>query len=340
MPDNIKRFSLEELEIEMTGLGLEPYRGRQVFQWLWQKSARSFDEMSNLSRDVRRRLKDCYQFINPVPVQVQTSRDQTRKFLFKLEDGVCVETVFIPEGVRRTVCVSTQAGCGLGCKFCATAQLGLIRNLAAHEIAGQVQQVALETGTRPTNVVLMGMGEPMLNLEQVIRAIKIMTAENGLALSRRHITVSTAGVIAGIKKLGASGIRVKLAVSLNFADEKTRNDYMPVSRANPLGELLNASYQYAAAGTDMVTYEYVLIRGINDGIKDASRLVKLLQGMRAKINLIAYNPVAVLALEAPEPQQVQKFYEFLLASHQTVTLRKSHGGDINAACGQLIGQRN
>lgn len=339
MLENIKRFSLEELEQEMTGLAVEPFRGRQIFQWLWQKNAGAFDDMTNLSKELRRQLKERYQLINPEVKKIQVSSDGTKKFLLKLADGVKIESVFIPEGSRRTVCVSTQAGCGLGCKFCATAQLGLIRNLAAHEIVGQVQQVALAIGTRPTNVVLMGMGEPMQNLEQVIRAIKIMTAETGLAISRRHITVSTAGVIMGIKKLGESGIRVKLAVSLNFADDKIRNEYMPVSRVNPLGELLNALHQYAAAGTDMVTYEYVLIRGINDRIKDAGRLVKLLQGMRAKINLIAYNPVPGLHLESPDPDRVQKFYEYLLASRQTVTLRKSHGRDISAACGQLAGQK-
>ncbi len=323
----------------MTGMGIEPYRGRQIFQWLWSKNARSIDDMTNLSKDLRRLLKERYQFINPEAEKIQVSSDGTRKFLFKLEDDVRIESVLIPEGVRRTVCVSTQAGCGLGCKFCATAKLGLVRDLAAHEIAGQVQQVALETGVRPTNVVFMGMGEPLLNLDQVIRAIRVLTSENGFAISRKHVTVSTAGVVKGINRLRESNVRVKLAVSLNFADDKTRNEYMPVSRSNLLKDLLAAARQYTT-GLDMVTYEYVLIKGVNDGIQDAARLAKLLQGMRAKINLISFNPVPGIALEAPDPMRVQKFYEFLLASHQTVTLRKSHGRDIAAACGQLIGQRD
>lgn len=323
----------------MNDLGLEPYRGRQIFQWLWPKNARSFDDMTNLSKDLRRLLKERYQLINPEAEQVQTSSDGTRKFLFKLEDGVRIESVLIPEGVRRTVCVSTQAGCGLGCKFCATGRLGLVRDLAAHEIAGQVQQIMIETGVRSTNVVFMGMGEPLLNLDQVIKAIAILTSASGLGISRKHITVSTAGVIKGIHRLRESKVRVKLAVSLNFADDKTRHEYMPVSRSNPLKDLLAAARQYTT-GLDMVTYEYVLIKGVNDAIQDAARLAKLLQGTRAKINLIAFNPVPGLALEASDPQRVQKFYEFLLASRQTVTLRKSHGRDIAAACGQLAGERS
>jgi len=322
----------------MSGMGIETYRGRQIFQWLWSKNARSFDDMTNLSKDLRRGLKERYQLINPEAEKVQTSADGTRKYLFKLEDGMRVESVFIPEGMRRTICVSTQVGCTLGCKFCATALIGFKRNLKAHEICGQVQAVEAGTGIKPTNVVFMGMGEPLLNFEEIIRAIAILTSENGLGVSRRHITVSTAGVVSGIRRLKESAVRVKLAVSLNFADEKVRREYMPIARTNPLPDLLAAACQYAAR-PDMVTYEYVLIKNINDGIRDAARLAKLLQGTRAKINLIVFNPVPGLALESSEHMRVQKFYEYLLASRQTVTLRKSHGRDISAACGQLIGQR-
>jgi 23S rRNA (adenine2503-C2)-methyltransferase len=215
--------------------------------------------------------------------------------------------------------------------------MGFKRNLEAHEICGQVQAVAAEIGGKPTNVVLMGMGEPLLNVEEVIRAIPILTSESGLGLSRRHVTVSTAGVISGIHRLRQSGVRVKLAVSLNFADDKIRREYMPVSRSNPLPDLLAASRQYAT-GQERVTFEYVLIKGVNDAIRDAARLATLLQGVRAKINLIAYNPVPGLALEASDPERLKKFYEYLLVSRQPVTLRKSHGRDIAAACGQLAGR--
>jgi 23S rRNA (adenine2503-C2)-methyltransferase len=339
MKDNIKRFSLEELEREMSGLGIEPYRGRQIFQWLWPKHARSFDDMTNLAKDLRRLLKERYELINPEAEKVQTSSDGTRKYLFKLEDGMRIESVFIPEGNRRTICVSTQVGCALGCKFCATALMGFKRNLGAHEICGQVQAVAAETGGKPTNVVLMGMGEPLLNIEEVIKAVPILTSENGLGISHRHITVSTAGIVSGINRLRESGVRVKLAVSLNFADDKERRKYMPAARSNPLPELLAAARRYVT-GQDRVTFEYVLIKGVNDAIGDAGRLAKLLQGIRAKINLIAYNPVPGLALEAPDPERLKKFYEYMLVSRQPVTLRKSHGRDISAACGQLIGRRD
>jgi 23S rRNA (adenine2503-C2)-methyltransferase len=339
MKENIKRYTLDELEREMNGMAIEPYRGRQIFQWLWPKNARSFDDMTNLSKDLRRLLKERYELINPEAEKVQTSADGTRKFRFKLEDGLRIESVFIPEGLRRTICVSTQVGCTLGCKFCATALMGFKRNLKAHEICGQVQAVAAESGGKPTNVVLMGMGEPLLNLEETIKAIPILTSENGLGISHRHITVSTAGIVSGILRLRESGVRVKLAISLNFADDKARREYMPIARSNPLPDLLAAARQYVT-GQERVTFEYVLIKGVNDGIRDAGRLAKLLQGMRAKINLIAFNPVPGLALEAPDPERLKKFYEYMLVSRQPVTMRKSHGRDISAACGQLIGKRD
>lgn len=339
MKDNIKRFSLIELTREMETLGGEPYRGPQIFQWLWQKNARAFQDMTNLAKDFRRRLEDRFEISGPVQAGRTRARDGTEKFLFRLADGNHIETVYIPEVKRRTICVSTQVGCPLGCKFCATALMGYKRNLAAHEIAGQVQTVAAETGVKPTNVVFMGMGEPLLNIPAVEDAIAILSAETGLGISQRHITVSTIGLLDGIRHFLKSPSKVKMAISLNFADPALREKMMPATRKNPLPELLTLAREYERV-KKRVTFEYVMIADLNDRIKDADRLVKMLKGIPCKINLIPYNTFPGLPFHKPEPLRQEKFYQFLLLSRNPVTLRKSHGPEIFAACGQLAGQRD
>jgi 23S rRNA (adenine2503-C2)-methyltransferase len=335
--ENIKRFSLAELKIAMEDIGVESYRGPQIFQWLWQKNAREFKDMTNLAKDFRQRLEDRFEITGPVQAGRTTSRDGTEKFLFRLADGLHIETVSIPEGKRRTICVSTQVGCPLGCKFCATALMGFKRNLAAHEIAGQVQAVA--AGVKPTNVVFMGMGEPLLNIPAVEDAVAILSAETGLGISQRHITISTVGLLDGIGHFLRSPSKIKLAISLNFADRDLRERMMPATRKNPLPELLALAREYARIKR-RVTFEYVMIGGLNDRIKDADRLVKILKGIPSKINLIPYNAYPNLSYQKPDPLRQEKFYQFLLLSRHVVTLRKSHGPDIFAACGQLAGRRD
>lgn len=337
MKDNIKRFSIAEMEQEISGLGIESYRARQIFQWLWSKNAPEFEAMTNLAKDFRRLLEARFSIAGPRITEKFKDRDGTQKFLFQLEDGEPIEAVYIPEGRRKTVCVSTQAGCPLGCKFCATALIGFKRNLAAHEIAGQVQAIAAETGVKATNVVFMGMGEPLLNIPAVEGAVAILSAADGLGISQRRITVSTVGLLAGIRHLLRSPLKIKLAISLNFADPKQREEMMPATRKNPLPELLALAREYSRA-RHMITFEYVMIADHNDRIADAGRLVNALKGIPAKINLIPYNPHPRLPYKTPASLRQEKFYEFLLLSKHTVTLRKSHGREILAACGQLAGR--
>jgi 23S rRNA (adenine2503-C2)-methyltransferase len=338
MKHNIKAFSLAELTKEIADLGIESYRGPQIFQWLWQKNAREFKDMTNLAKDFRRLLEDRFEISGPTQAGKTLARDGTEKFLFRLADGHNIETVYIPEAKRRTICVSTQVGCPLGCKFCATALMGFKRNLAAHEIAGQVQSVASATGVKPTNIVFMGMGEPLLNIPAVEDAIAILSAETGLGISQRHITISTVGLLDGIRHFLRSASKVKLAISLNFADPDLREKMMPATRKNPLPELLILAREYARIKR-RVTFEYVMIGGLNDRIKDADRLVKILKGIPSKINLIPYNTFPGLPFQKPDPLRQEKFHQFLLLSRHVVTLRKSHGPEIFAACGQLAGNR-
>jgi 23S rRNA (adenine2503-C2)-methyltransferase len=333
---NLKSCSLSGLTDIVQELGLEQYRAAQLFQWLWQKNAREFSQMTNLSKGTRDLLDEKFYIACIGTVEQQRANDNTRKFVLELADSNAVEAVFIPEGRRRTLCISTQVGCALGCKFCATGLLGLKRNMEAWEIASEVQLLLTAGGERITNIVCMGMGEPFLNTEQVFAAIEIISSPTGLAVSQRHTTISTAGVIDGMRQLIASTLKVKLAVSLNFADEALRREMMPVSRKNPLKEVLKLAREYSEK-KHMVTFEYVMIGGVNDSLKDASRLLELLRNIPSKINLIPYNEHPGLSFEKPDPKKFTAFHEELLRSRHTVTVRKSKGQDILAGCGQLAG---
>jgi len=336
MKHNIKEFSLSELENLFRALNLEPYRGRQIFQWLWQKGVNDFNQMTNLSLNLRKLLSEKFTIEDIKPVKNIKSSDGAEKFLWELGDRNFIESVFIPEPPRRTVCISTQVGCPLGCLFCATGLIGFKRNLTGVEIAGQVQQVQKSVGDKLTNIVFMGMGEPLLNLDNIFLALDIITSSIGFGISQRHITISTAGVIEGIEKLLKSKWKVKLAISLNFAEQKIRENYMPVAKNNPLKEVLKLSRIYSEK-KEMVTFEYVLIDGINDSQKDAHQLLKLLKGIPSKINLIPYNGHPDLPYKSPEPDKIARFQQILFDSNHPVTLRKSKGRDIFAACGQLAG---
>jgi 23S rRNA (adenine2503-C2)-methyltransferase len=336
VPDNFKKYSLSEAKEIMAGLGLDSYRAEQIFKWLWQRGTRDFSAMTNISKQWRDYLGRNYTIQGPLTVRIRHEGKSARKYLMRLEDGAEIESVFIREAQRRTVCVSTQVGCPLGCKFCATALIGFKRNLFAHEIAGQVQVIQESVKEKCTNVVFMGMGEPLLNTDGLFRALEIMNSSIGLSIGRRHTTVSTAGLIEGIEMLLRSPFRVKLAISLNFADDDLRREYMPVACNNPLSEIVKLARVYSKQ-KEMVTFEYVMIKGVNDSIRDAQNLIRLLRGIPAKINLIPLNEFPGLPYKGPTEQSLKAFFEKLLTSAHTVVIRKSRGQKILAGCGQLAG---
>ena len=336
MKENLKQYSLSQAKDIMAGLGLDRYRGEQVFKWMWQKNARDFSGMTNLSKELRHSLDSRFLIAGLEIANVVQEKGGPKKYLLQLEDGQCVESVFIHEGRRRTICVSCQVGCLFGCKFCATALLGFKRNLLAYEIADQGRLIQEDIGEKCTNVVFMGMGEPLANLQEVIDALEIMSSPLGLSVSRRHTTVSTVGLLEGMEMLLRSALRVKLAISLNFADEDMRREFMPVAKSNPLAEILRIARLYSRE-KEMVTFEYVMIRNVNDKIRDAKNLLRLLKGIPSKINLIPYNEHPRLPFRRPTEKETENFYTFLLDSHHTVVIRKSRGQKILAGCGQLSG---
>lgn len=329
---DIKNFCLEDLEAFLQGLGKEKYRAKQIFKWLYQRGATSFDEMTNLSKDFRQELALQARITSLQPEKVEKSVDGTKKYLFVLEDGSSIESVLIPEEDRATLCVSTQVGCAMGCRFCLTGSFSLKRNLSCSEIINQV--CAAQTTDRITNIVLMGMGEPLANLENVISALKIMTCPDGFQISNRRVTVSTSGLVPEIEKLGRAVI-VNLAVSLNATTDEQRDLLMPINRKYPLATLIAACRNFPLPNRRMITIEYVMVRGINDTIEDARRLVKLLKGIPVKVNLIPFNEYDGCEFRKPEQESIDRFHRHLLDKNLTVITRASRGADISAACGQL-----
>jgi 23S rRNA (adenine2503-C2)-methyltransferase len=319
--------------------GLQPFRGNQLFQWLWQKGVCDFESMTNISKQLRIRFAHDFDIRTLRVQRIEKAQDGAQKFLFQTDDGHHIEAVFIPDKKRRTVCISTQIGCPLGCQFCATGRMGLKRNLSAHEIAEQVQLIRHTTRESITNVVFMGMGEPLLNLDEVLSAIEIISSPIGLSISQRHMTISTVGINQGIRKLLESSYKGKLAISLNFADETLRVRMMPVTQHNPFSELLPLARLFSQRKT-RVTFEYVLIHALNDDIKEAQRLVRLLAHIPSKINLIPYNPCPGIPFQRPSIESIERFYHALLDSPHTVTVRQSKGTVILAACGQLVDHRH
>jgi 23S rRNA (adenine2503-C2)-methyltransferase len=337
---DLKGMDARETADWLRGLGQEAYRARQIRQWLFAHLCTSFEEMSNLPKDLRLLLEEKAGINHLDKVETQISGDGTEKYLFQLADGHFIESVLIPERDHRTLCVSSQAGCAMGCSFCLTAAQGLKRNLRAPEIIEQVIQVkrSMARPDRLTNIVFMGMGEPLANYDEVKRAVVNLVSEDGMNFSKRRVTVSTCGLVPWIERLGRE-VKSRLAVSLNAADDETRNRIMPVNKSYPLGALMEACRNFPLRKGDRITFEYVLIRDVNDRIVDASRLVRLLSGLRAKINLIPLNPHEGTDMCPPSPDQVLRFQGILVRKHLTAMIRKSRGGDILAACGQLSGKR-
>ncbi len=339
MPDthltDLKNLTLPALEKFLQGQGKERYRATQIFKWMYQKDATAFDEMSNISKDLREELWQTAFISRLEPEAVETGKDGTRKYLFRLEDGNAVESVIIPTDDRNTICISTQVGCAMGCTFCLTGSFKLTRNLTTSEIVNQILAVRRDVELR--NIVLMGMGEPLHNLENVIAALKIMVDDNGLQLSTRKVTVSTCGLVPELERLGRE-VTVNLAVSLNATTDELRNRIMPVNKAYPIAMLLAALKKFPLPGRRKITIEYVLLGGLNDSLEDARRLTRILSDIPCKINLIPFNPHEGADFVPPADAALEAFHKYLLDRNFTVITRDSRGSDISAACGQLKGR--
>jgi len=334
---DIRNYSLEELEGVFKQWGLSAYRARQVFSWIYQERVSSFEAMTNLSLDLRSRLKEKFIF-KPLELEkLRESADGTRKFLFRLADGNLIESVLIPVKERLTACLSSQAGCPFSCGFCASGITGFKRNLSSGEITGQLLEISykLSPESAITNVVFMGTGEPLDNYENVLKAVRIINSRDGFNVGARRITISTCGIIPGIKKLSAEGLQIELSVSLHAADDKTRTQLMPVNKKYHLRDLISACKDYAALTKRQVTFEYVLIKGINCSKEAADNLVKLLAGWECKVNLLVYNRVEEFPYQPPDEREIEFFRWLLRKRGIVVTLRKSRGKDIEGACGQL-----
>ncbi|RAJ85924.1 23S rRNA (adenine2503-C2)-methyltransferase [Chitinophaga dinghuensis] len=337
---NIRHLSLPQLQEYFGSIGEKAFRAKQVYEWLWLRHATSFDDMTNLSKDLRHKLEE--HFVLPA-VQVdatQHSNDGTIKSRFKLHDTHLVEGVLIPTDTRQTACVSSQVGCSLSCKFCATGYMARKRNLDFDEIYDEVALInkqAMEAyGKKLTNIVFMGMGEPLLNYRNVLQAIERITAPDGLGMSPKRITVSTAGVAKMIRQLGDDKVRFNLALSLHAANDKKRSEIMPINDTNSLKELIDAlNYFYKATGNE-ISFEYILFDNFNDSKQDADELIKIYRQVPADlVNIIEYNPIDNAQFRKPDALKAEQFMEYLAKNRVNARLRRSRGKDIDAACGQL-----
>jgi len=340
-------LNMQEIENFMETIGEPAYRGRQIYKWIYTKAVNSFYEMSDLPRKLRGELDSKAQISIPRVLKQRVSTDGTRKFLLELEDKKRIESVAIPHEPKKntqyTLCLSTQVGCQVGCAFCATGNSGFLRSLKSYEIVGQLLSSERELLKRLkpnkdkliSNVVYMGMGEPMFNYDEVIKSIRIINDPKGINIGQRHITISTSGDVKGIKKLARENMQVTLAVSLHACDNELRNRLVPINRKYPLEELIAALQEYNQLTNRRITFEYLLLDQVNDRMEDAIRLVKLVNPLLANVNLIPYNEVEGLPFKKPPLNRIKQFYNYLSQSQVNVTLREEKGADIEAACGQL-----
>ncbi len=341
---DIRSLNLSGLQEHFVRLGEKSFRAKQVYEWLWKKSCFSFDEMSNISKELRTRLNEHFVINNVKIHSSQLSGDKTIKNSFILHDKHLIEGVLIPTPERITACVSSQVGCSLTCKFCATGYMERKRNLNADEIYDQVvliDQQARENYNQPlTNIVYMGMGEPLLNYANVLKSIERITAEDGLNMAAKRITVSTAGIAKMIKKLGDDKVKFNLALSLHAANDVKRNEIMPINEQNSLKALAEALKYYYAKTKNPVTYEYIVFDGVNDNIEDATELVRFCRHLPCKVNIIEYNPIAFASYINAGEDKVEAFAAYLRKQGIITNVRRSRGKDIDAACGQLAIKEN
>jgi 23S rRNA (adenine2503-C2)-methyltransferase len=331
-------MELPELEAALDARGVQRFHGRQLYRWMYKRGVTEIGRMTDLSRELRSRLETEFSVATPRIVSDERSADGARKFVLELLDQRRIESVFIPDTPAMTFCISTQVGCAMACGFCLTGKMGLVRNLTAGEIAGQVRVLAAATGLLdfPFNIVLMGMGEPLHNYDNTMKALRMLHSEHGLAISPRRITLSTVGIVPGLERLGRESMMPNLAVSLHATTDEQRTALVPPNKKYPLADILDACRRFPLKKRSRITFEYVMLDGVNDTPEDARRLVRLLSGIKAKVNLIPLNPAPGIPYDRPSDARVNRFAQILAERYITVSVRKSRGQDIRAACGQLI----
>src|SRR5690242_10467840 len=334
----IADVELHELERALEGLGHPRFHARQIFQWIYKRGVTDFSGMSDLPRELRARLSSDCTLTTPKVERLERSSDGTTKFLLRLADGKHIESVFIPDTPAQTFCISTQVGCAMRCAFCLTGKMGIDRNLSVGEIAGQVRVLAAELGMldRRFNIVLMGMGEPLHNYDATMKALRILADEHGFAMSGRRMTLSTVGVLPALERLATEPLMPNLAISLHATTEEQRDLLVPINRKYGLKELLDACRRFPVKRRERITFEYVMLKDVNDSDEDARRLVRLLHGIKAKVNLLPLNEAAGMPYERPSDSRINRFAQILAERGLVVSVRKSRGRDIRAACGQLI----
>ena len=333
---DLKSMTLEELTAEVTAAGEKAFRAKQLYQWMHEKLAADFDEMTNLPKSFREKLAADYIWTSLETVDVRISGvDGTRKYLFCLEDGNVIESVLMRYKHGNSVCVSSQAGCRMGCRFCASTLNGLAMNLRASEILEQVYRIQRDTGERVSNVVIMGSGEPMDNYENVVRFIRLLSAPEGLNISQRNITVSTCGLVPQIYRLAEEGLQITLALSLHAPSDEVRRELMPIANRYPLREVLDACGNYYEKTGRRLTFEYSLVKGVNDNLEEAKALARLIGGYHGHVNLIPVNPIKERDYVQSNREAVEAFKNYLERQGINVTVRREMGRDIGGACGQL-----
>lgn len=332
---NIKNYNLEELKQELISLGEKPFRAEQIFNWLYKEKVKEFDEMTNLSLELREKLKQNYTMCNFNILKKQESSDGTKKYLFDVLDGNAIETVLMQYHHGKTICVSSQIGCKMGCKFCASTGIAFIRNLTTGEIVEQVLAVEQDIGESISNIVFMGIGEPFDNYENVMKAVRLINHPKGLNIGARHISISTSGVVPRIYDFANEDLQCTLSISLHATNNEKRSQMMPVNNAYPIEKLMKACRDYIAKTNKRISFEYALAKDNNDNLQDAKELVKLLKGMICHVNLIPINPIKNGKFAKSSNENIIKFRDYLNEHGIVATIRRELGSDIDAACGQL-----
>ena len=332
---NIKDYNLEELKKEMIELGEKPFRAEQIFKWIHQEKVKTFEEMTNLSLELRKKLEENYTMCNYKILKKQESKDGTIKYLFDVLDGNAIETVLMRYHHGNSICVSSQIGCKMGCKFCASTGINFIRSLTSGEIVEQIIAVEQDTGEKISNVVFMGIGEPFDNYDNVVNAIKIINNPKGLNIGARHISISTSGIVPKIYQLAEENIQCTLSISLHATSNEKRSSMMPVNNAYPIEELIKACKEYIKKTNRRISFEYALVKDNNDNLQDAKELVKLLKGMLCHVNLIPINKIENGKFDKSSNENIMKFRDYLNDHGIVATIRRELGSDIDAACGQL-----
>lgn len=332
---NIKDYDLQDLKEELATINEKAFRAEQIFKWLYQEKVTSFDEMTNLSLELREKLKQSYTICSYKILRKLESSDGTKKYLFDILDGNAIETVLMEYHYGKSICVSSQVGCKMGCKFCASTGIPFVRNLTAGEIVEQILAVEQDTGEKISNIVFMGIGEPLDNYDNVIKAIRIINSPKGLNIGARHISISTSGLVPRIYDLAKENIQCTLSVSLHASNDEKRSSMMPVNNAYNIETLIKACKDYIAITNKRISFEYALAKDNNDNLKDAQELVKLLKGMLCHVNLIPINKIENGKFTKSSNENIIKFRDYLNDHGITATIRRELGSDIDAACGQL-----